>query len=81
MRSSGQTKKRSFTTTNPANIETKVLTLKRKQKKLEAVLQHQSISYQEAFQKELDLRARMEDKYESLRVRYDVSVIEVFFMS
>ncbi len=49
------------------------MTLKRKKKALQVELQHQTLNYREAFQKEMDLRSRMEEKYDSLRLRYEVS--------
>ena len=49
-------------------------TLRRKKKKLQAELQHQSLSYQDAFQEELDLRAKLEEKLERFKVHYEVGL-------
>ena len=55
----------------------KIMTLKRKQKALKAELEKticKTTSFQEAFQTELDLRTKLEEKYEALHVRYEVRV-------
>lgn len=61
---------------SPRDIEIKVQTLKRKQKELKAEL-HNSLckttSYQVAFQEEVDMRTKIEEKHENLRKRFDVS--------
>ena len=57
------------------DMEIRVQTLKRKQKALKAELQDcmcKTTSYQVAFQEELDMRTRIEEKYESLRMRFEV---------
>ena len=54
----------------------KIQTLKRKQKALKAELEqsmYKTISFKEAFQKEMDLRTKLDDKFDNLRVRYEVS--------
>ena len=54
----------------------KIQTLKRKQKALKAELEEtlcKTTGFQEAFQTELDLRTKLEEKFENLQVRYEVS--------
>ena len=53
------------------------MTLKRKQKALKAELEQslcRTVSFQEAFQTEMDLRAKLDEKMENLRVRYEVRI-------
>ena len=56
----------------------KIMTLKRKQKALKAELEEtlcKTTGFQEAFQTELDLRTKLEEKYEHLHIRYEVSLL------
>ena len=56
----------------------KIMTLKRKQKVLKAELEQsltQTVGFQEAFQEELDLRTKIEERLDNLRDRYEVCVI------
>lgn len=62
--------------TDHNNSSIKILTLKRKQKELKAELEQslcKTVSFKEAFQNEMDLRTKLDEKHENLRVRYDVS--------
>lgn len=58
--------------------DVKIMTLKRKQKMLKAELEQsltQRVGFQEAFQEELDLRTKIEERLDNLRARYEVCVI------
>jgi hypothetical protein len=50
----------------------KIQTLKRKLKAELEQSMYKTISFKEAFQKEMDLRTKLDDKFENLRVRYEV---------
>lgn len=58
----------------------KIQTLKRKQRALKAELEEtlcKTVNFQEAFQEEMELRSQLDEKYESLRIRYEVSTVVV----